>query len=69
MTLNNKSRDGPSSGCTGHQLMAACRKIRAHTSERMPAGGWLREIAMGENWRTTTIVQRHRDRANAPAPL
>ena len=31
--------------------------------DRMPAGGWIREIATSENWRTTTIVQRHRDRA------
>jgi len=31
---------------------------------RMPAGGWIREIATSENWRTTTIVQRHRDRAS-----
>jgi len=30
---------------------------------RMPAGGWLRDISAHENWRTTTIVQRHRDRA------
>nr|WP_320161377.1 hypothetical protein [uncultured Methanoregula sp.] len=34
---------------------------------RMPAGGWLRDTALHENWRTTTIVQRHRDRA-APGP-
>ncbi len=36
---------------------------------RMPVGGWFREIATSENWRTTTIVQRHRDRAAiTPAP-
>jgi hypothetical protein len=29
----------------------------------LPAGGWIREITTSENWRTTTIVQRHRDRA------
>jgi len=34
---------------------------------RMPAGGWLRDTAAHENWRTTTIVQRHRDRAT-PQP-
>jgi hypothetical protein len=34
---------------------------------RMPAEGWLREVATSENWRTTTIVQRHRDRATAPS--
>jgi len=36
---------------------------------RMPAGGWLREISTNENWRTTTIVQRHRDRAASPPSL
>jgi len=30
---------------------------------RMPALGWIREIAPSENWRTTTIVSRHRDSA------
>lgn len=33
------------------------------TPLRMPAGGWFEEVATNENWRTTTIVQRHRDRA------
>jgi len=33
------------------------------TPDRMPAGGWISDIALNENWRTTTIVQRHRDRA------
>jgi hypothetical protein len=33
------------------------------TPLRMPAGGWFREVTTNENWRTTTIVQRHRDRA------
>jgi hypothetical protein len=33
------------------------------TPHRMPAGGWFREVPTSENWRTTTIVQRHRDRA------
>jgi hypothetical protein len=35
-----------------------------HTSpQQMPAGGWLREVSSRENWRTTTIVHRHRDQA------
>lgn len=39
------------------------------TPHRMPAGGWFRDVATSENWRTTTIVQRHRDRASImPAP-
>ncbi|AGB02309.1 hypothetical protein [Methanoregula formicica] len=35
---------------------------------RMPAMGWIREIAPSENWRTTTIVSRHRDSSLSPAP-
>lgn len=38
-----------------------------HTSpQQMPAGGWLREVTSRENWRTTTIIHRHRDRASLP---
>ncbi len=33
------------------------------TPLRMPAGGWFSEVATNEDWRTTTIVRRHRDRA------
>ena len=38
-------------------------KAVRETPRRMPAGGWFREIATSENWRTTTIIQRHRDQA------
>jgi len=38
------------------------------TPRRMPAGGWFTEVATNENWRTTTIVQRHRDRAVMTSP-
>lgn len=31
--------------------------------QQLPAGGWLREVSSRENWRTTTIVHRHRDQA------
>lgn len=41
--------------------------VRA-TPHRMPAGGWFREVTTSENWRTTTIVQRHRDRASSTPP-
>jgi hypothetical protein len=34
--------------------------------QRMPVMGWIREIAHGENWRTATIVRRHRDSAVTP---
>jgi len=36
---------------------------------RMPAMGWIRDIATSENWRTTTIVQRHRDSASTPGSV
>jgi hypothetical protein len=37
--------------------------------QQMPAGGWLREVSSRENWRTTTIVHRHRDQAaTTPSP-
>lgn len=40
-----------------------------HTNpQQMPAGGWLHEISSQENWRTTTIVRRHRDQAASPPP-
>ena len=35
---------------------------------RMPVMGWIREIAPSENWRTTTILRRHRDSSLTPAP-
>ena len=34
--------------------------------QQMPAGGWLHEISSRENWRTTTIVRRHRDQTAFP---
>ncbi len=45
-------------------IINAVRKTPRH----MPAGGWFREVATSENWRTTTIVQRHRDRAVMTPP-
>ena len=69
MTIPYKPRPGASSG-TAHVHAGACGKTTPGSGpDRMPAGGWLREIATSENWRTTTIVQRHRDRATAPPPL
>jgi len=43
-------------------------KTVRETPHRMPAGGWIREIATSENWRTTTIVRRHRDQAAMTPP-
>jgi hypothetical protein len=47
----------------GHVAHHARKEQHPAESHQMPAGGWLKDIAMNENWRTTTIVQRHRDRA------
>jgi hypothetical protein len=33
------------------------------TPLRMPAEGWFSEVTTNEDWRTTTIVRRHRDQA------
>ena len=55
---------------TGHAPLYAFDGSHSSTRSgpcRMPAGGWLREVATSENWRTTTIVQRHRDWAAAPS--
>lgn len=41
---------------------------RAHP-HRMPVMGWIRDIATSENWRTTTIVRRHRDSATTPGSV
>ena len=32
--------------------------------KQMPAGGWLHDVSSRENWRTTTIVHRFRDRVS-----
>jgi hypothetical protein len=37
--------------------------------DTMPKGGWIRDVPVNENWRTTTIVQRHRDRTGGHPPL
>lgn len=55
----------PATAPLPHGILRAARD----TPLRMPAGGWFRDVATSENWRTTTIVRRHRDRAvMTPAP-
>ncbi len=49
---DQQDRPGPETGTAMHH--------------RMPVGGWIREIATSENWRSTTIVRRHRDSAATP---
>jgi len=52
---------------SNHTTESRLHGIAGKALARMPAGGWLRDISAHENWRTTTIVQRHRDRAS-PEP-
>lgn len=52
-------------------LIRYARKVTSHGkdtpgAQQMPAGGWLHEISSQENWRTSTIVRRHRDQAASP---
>jgi hypothetical protein len=53
----------------GHPDQDVLHPAASTHPQRMPAGGWIRDVALSENWRTTTIVQRHRDRAARPAIL
>jgi hypothetical protein len=69
MTTHNdqttEKKSCPAVRPAGDGILNAARS----TPHRMPAGGWFREVATNENWRTTTIVQRHRDRAAmTPSP-
>jgi hypothetical protein len=65
MTTNSNPDPG-----TGHeQARDGSRTGTRAQPHRMPVMGWIRDIATSENWRTTTIVQRHRDRAAAPGPV
>jgi hypothetical protein len=67
MTTTTSQNSGTGTGHAPHHAREGSHhSVRTHQS-RMPAGGWLREVATSENWRTTTIVQRHRDRAAAPS--
>jgi len=69
MTKNsNQSPEKNPVPATGQVLNSIIRAAR-NSPQRMPAGGWFRDVATSENWRTTTIVRRHRDRAMmTPAP-
>jgi hypothetical protein len=63
MTTNNNQTTEKKSGSTMRPVWDGILIAARSTPHRMPAGGWFREIATNENWRTTTIVQRHRDQA------
>ena len=63
MTTDNNQTPENKTGTTMRPVWDGILAAARATPRRMPAGGWFREVATSENWRTTTIVQRHRDRA------
>jgi hypothetical protein len=63
MTTHNNQKPEKKPGLTIRHVRDGILSVACSTPHRMPAGGWLREVATNEDWRTTTIVQRHRDRA------
>jgi hypothetical protein len=63
MTTDNNQTPEKKTGTTMRPVLDGILNAVRATPHRMPAGGWFREAATSENWRTTTIVQRHRDRA------
>jgi hypothetical protein len=67
MTTITSHAPGAETGHTPHHARDGSHCSTRSRPVRMPAEGWIREVATSENWRTTTIVQRHRDRAAAPS--
>ena len=67
MTTTNNHIPGTDAGHAPHHTRDGSHHSTRSRPCLMPAGGWIREVATSENWRTTTIVQRHRDRAAAPS--
>jgi hypothetical protein len=65
MTPENNQTTEEKSGSMMRPVWDSILNAARTTPCRMPAGGWFREVATSENWRTTTIVQRHRDRATS----
>jgi len=65
MNMNN---DTPKNGILTalHRAGATISNDEHRSPQQLPAGGWVREAGCRENWRTTTIVHRHRDRAATP---
>ena len=63
MTTKNNPDEETQTGHTTLPVWDGILNAARSTPHCMPAGGWLGEIVTSENWRTTTIVQRHRDRA------
>jgi len=68
MTTENDQTTEKKSGSAMRPVLDGILNAVRATPRRMPAGGWFREVTTSENWRTTTIVQRHRDRASSTPP-
>jgi hypothetical protein len=68
MTTDSNQTTEKKSGQTVRPVLDGIVSAVRSTPLRMPAGGWFLEVATNENWRTTTIVQRHRDRAVMTPP-
>jgi hypothetical protein len=66
MTTDSNQTPEKSAGRTMRPVLDGILKSIRETPLRMPAGGWFSEVATNEDWRTTTIVRRHRDRAALP---
>jgi hypothetical protein len=63
MTTDSNQTTEKRAGRTMLPVVDRILNLVRETPLRMPAGEWFSEIATNEDWRTTTIVQRHRDRA------
>jgi hypothetical protein len=63
MTTDSNQTPEKMPGGTVRPVLDGILNAVRETPRRMPAGGWFREVATSENWRTTTIVRRHRDQA------
>lgn len=68
MTADSSQDMEKKSGHTVRPVLDNILNAVRTTPLRMPAGGWFEEIATNENWRTSTIVRRHRDRAMMTPP-
>jgi hypothetical protein len=64
MTTHTNHKEEMRPGPATHPARDGSRGALRVGPHQMPAGGWLRDVSTNENWRTTTIVQRHRDRAS-----
>jgi len=63
MNMNNNQTSKNDPRPVPNHARATSSSDEQTTPQQLPAGGWLREVSSRENWRTTTIVHRHRDRA------